>query len=88
MIVWGFTAGLIDWLLLLGGWAVPWNADDVRELPRRALELAGRSLPRRPRDDARTPPEPADDPVAPYEPVAPYQPATPYQPRPDQETES
>ena len=25
MLVWGFTAGLVDLLLRLGGWAVPWN---------------------------------------------------------------
>jgi len=76
MTVWGFTAGLIDWLLALGGWARPWNADDVRELPRRALELASRRLPPgwRAGDDRHEPPEPppaADDTVGPYEPAEP-----------------
>ena len=76
MTVWGFTAGLIDWLLMLGGWALPWNADDVRGLPPRAVELANRSRP-------RFRPEPADDPVAPYEPVTPYPPAAAYPTRID-----
>jgi 8-oxo-dGTP pyrophosphatase MutT (NUDIX family) len=79
MTVWGFTAGLIDWLLALGGWALPWNTDDVRELPRRARELASRRPPpgwQAPPDQhpAPKPPAPADDPVAPYEPVTPYDP--------------
>jgi 8-oxo-dGTP pyrophosphatase MutT (NUDIX family) len=62
MTVWGFTAGLIDWLLALGGWARPWNPDDIRELAPRAAELAMRNRP-----PAST--TPADDPVAPYEPI-------------------
>lgn len=45
MTVWGFTAGLLDRLLELGGWARPWNPDDVRDLPQRALDLAGRGVP-------------------------------------------
>lgn len=32
MLVWGFTAGLLTWLLEIAGWARPWNHDDVREL--------------------------------------------------------
>ncbi len=80
MTVWGFTAGLIDWVLALGGWARPWDADDVRELPRRALELAarGRTPGRQATDPAIAPPGapvPADDPVAPYEPVPTGEPA-------------
>jgi 8-oxo-dGTP pyrophosphatase MutT (NUDIX family) len=32
LIVWGFTAGLVDAVLNLGGFARPWNTDDVRPL--------------------------------------------------------
>jgi 8-oxo-dGTP pyrophosphatase MutT (NUDIX family) len=35
LLVWGFTAGLLSRLLELGGWARPWNATDVRDLPAR-----------------------------------------------------
>lgn len=45
MTVWGFTAGLLDRVLEMAGWAVPWDREDVRELPRRTLELAARGLP-------------------------------------------
>lgn len=31
-VVWGFTAGLLDMLLQLGGWAQPWDETDVRDL--------------------------------------------------------
>ena len=33
LFVWGFTAGLLDRLLELGGWAKPWDDDVRRELP-------------------------------------------------------
>ncbi len=33
LFVWGFTAGLLDELLSLGGWERPWNRADVRPLP-------------------------------------------------------
>ncbi|WP_089157595.1 NUDIX hydrolase [Micromonospora sp. NBS 11-29] len=33
MLVWGFTAGVIDRLLELGGWARPWPRSRVVELP-------------------------------------------------------
>ena len=33
MLIWGFTAGLVDRLLALGGWERPWDATAVRELP-------------------------------------------------------
>ena len=33
MAVWGFTAGLLDKLLALGGWEQPWNTEDVRGTP-------------------------------------------------------
>jgi 8-oxo-dGTP pyrophosphatase MutT (NUDIX family) len=32
MLVWGFTAGLLDGLIALGGWEQPWDATDVRDL--------------------------------------------------------
>ena len=32
LLVWGFTAGLVDWMLTLGGWARPWDTSDVRDL--------------------------------------------------------
>lgn len=32
VLVWGFTAALLDRLLELGGWARPWDPGDVREL--------------------------------------------------------
>lgn len=31
-VVWGFTAGLLDMLLQLGGWALPWDETDIRDL--------------------------------------------------------
>jgi 8-oxo-dGTP pyrophosphatase MutT (NUDIX family) len=33
MVVWGFTAGLLDRLLALGGWELPWDPDRVEDLP-------------------------------------------------------
>lgn len=33
MLVWGFTAGLLDWVLRLGGWEQPWDRNRVEELP-------------------------------------------------------
>ena len=33
LLVWGFTGGLLDWLLDAGGWAAPWDADRVEDLP-------------------------------------------------------
>ncbi|ONI78923.1 coenzyme A pyrophosphatase [Actinosynnema sp. ALI-1.44] len=32
MLVWGFTAGLLTVVLAIGGWEVPWDTTDVREL--------------------------------------------------------
>ncbi len=37
MVVWGFTAGLLDRLLALGGWERPWDTTRVRDLPPAAL---------------------------------------------------
>ena len=33
MLIWGFTALLVDRLLALGGWERPWNPRDIRALP-------------------------------------------------------
>jgi hypothetical protein len=33
MLVWGFTAGVLDTLLDLGGWSQPWDHDRFRDLP-------------------------------------------------------
>lgn len=33
MLVWGFTAVLLDWVLRLGGWERPWDSGAVEELP-------------------------------------------------------
>lgn len=43
MLVWGFTAGLVDRLLALGGWEQPWNADRTEPLPAEVVELALRT---------------------------------------------
>lgn len=34
MLVWGFTAGVLDWLINLAGWARPWDATVVEPPPR------------------------------------------------------
>lgn len=33
LVVWGFTALLLDGILRLGGWEVPWDESDVRPVP-------------------------------------------------------
>jgi hypothetical protein len=33
MLVWGFTAGILDTLLDLGGWTQPWDQSRIRDLP-------------------------------------------------------
>jgi 8-oxo-dGTP pyrophosphatase MutT (NUDIX family) len=49
LLVWGFTAGLTDRLLALGGWELPWDPSVVRELDAStaalALRTASRSTP-------------------------------------------
>ena len=42
MLVWGFTAAVLDRLLLLGGWERPWDRDRVAALPDEVLRLAMR----------------------------------------------
>lgn len=43
LLVWGFTAGLLDRLLELGGWALPWDRSRTRELDPQTLALALRT---------------------------------------------
>lgn len=43
LLVWGFTAGLLDRLLALGGWALPWDRDRRRELDPETVRLSLRS---------------------------------------------
>jgi 8-oxo-dGTP pyrophosphatase MutT (NUDIX family) len=33
MVVWGFTAGVLDWLLTIGGWSQPWDRSIVVPAP-------------------------------------------------------
>lgn len=40
LLVWGFTAGLLDRLLALGGWERPWDAGRVRTLDEETVALA------------------------------------------------
>jgi len=42
MLVWGFTAAVLDRLLHLGGWAKPWDTTKVIDLPEETLRLAMR----------------------------------------------
>ena len=42
MLVWGFTAGLLDRLLALGGFERPWDHGRLRELPSETLRLAAK----------------------------------------------
>jgi len=43
MLVWGFTAAVLDRLLALGGWERPWDRERVEQLPEEMLRLALRS---------------------------------------------
>jgi len=40
--VWGFTAGVLARLLVLGGCQKPWDSERVVDLPQEALRLAMR----------------------------------------------
>ena len=42
MLVWGFTAALVDRLLVLGGWERPWDTGREEDLPPDVLESAAR----------------------------------------------
>lgn len=48
LLVWGFTAGLLDAALRLGGWERPWDRGKVRELPLDVLALARPATPAAP----------------------------------------
>lgn len=50
MLVWGFTAGLLDAILRLGGWERPWNHDRLEDLPEQVTALTVRSSAMRPAD--------------------------------------
>lgn len=39
MLVWGFTAGVLDWLLEAGGWTRPWDRAVVEDLPATAAPV-------------------------------------------------
>jgi len=43
MLVWGFTAMLVDRLLALGGWELPWDTGREEDLPPDVLDAAARS---------------------------------------------
>lgn len=45
MLVWGFTAGVVDRLLAFGGWEQPWDRTRSRELDPQVLALARASSP-------------------------------------------
>ncbi len=47
LLVWGFTAGLLDKLIALGGWEQPWDARRVRTLDAQtvALSIRGSTFP-------------------------------------------
>ncbi|MCW2607068.1 MAG: coenzyme pyrophosphatase [Frankiales bacterium] len=59
LLVWGFTAGVLDRLLHFGGWAVPWDRTQRRELDAERLAMAARSSPAFAPSSATTP-APAD----------------------------
>ena len=46
LLIWGFTAGLVDKLLALGGWERPWDTERSRPLDPETLAMALRSSPR------------------------------------------
>lgn len=50
MLVWGFTAGLVDAILRLGGWERPWDRDRIEDLPEDVIALSVRSSVARPAD--------------------------------------
>jgi 8-oxo-dGTP pyrophosphatase MutT (NUDIX family) len=50
LLVWGFTAGLLDAVLRLGGWEREWDRDRVHDLPDDVIALSYRSSSLRPAD--------------------------------------
>lgn len=43
MLVWGFTAMIVDQLLAIGGWEQPWDAESAEDLPPEVLQAAAGS---------------------------------------------
>jgi 8-oxo-dGTP pyrophosphatase MutT (NUDIX family) len=43
MLVWGFTAMIVDQLLAIGGWEQPWDAGSAEDLPPEVLQAAAGS---------------------------------------------
>ncbi|HEX5496145.1 MAG TPA: CoA pyrophosphatase [Mycobacteriales bacterium] len=54
MLVWGFTAGLLDRMLDLAGWTLPWDRDRVRDLPAGTVTSVTRVPPAAYRGDPST----------------------------------
>jgi 8-oxo-dGTP pyrophosphatase MutT (NUDIX family) len=50
MLVWGFTAGLLDAVLRLGGWEQPWDHNRLEDLPEEVTALSVQSSSIRPAD--------------------------------------
>ena len=48
MLVWGFTAMVVDRLLAMGGWERPWDAEPPQEMPPEVLRAATGGLDRSP----------------------------------------
>ena len=61
MLVWGFTAGVLDRLLAFGGWERPWDRTRRRELSPEVVALALASSPALPRDAGPPAPPPLPD---------------------------
>ena len=40
MLVWGFTAGILNRVLQVGGWEVPWDEGRIEDLPPEVIDLA------------------------------------------------
>jgi 8-oxo-dGTP pyrophosphatase MutT (NUDIX family) len=48
MLVWGFTAMIVDRLLAIGGWERPWDAESAEDLPPEVLRAAAGGADRTP----------------------------------------
>ena len=48
MLVWGFTAMIVDRLLAIGGWERPWDAESAEDLPPEVLRAAAGGADRSP----------------------------------------
>jgi len=48
MLVWGFTAMVLDRLLAIGGWELPWDGEPPQELPPEVLRAAVSGIDRSP----------------------------------------